>query len=324
MKRLFLKCGLYAVFILLALEIIVRLFHLNKDNPARFVDEFGVEKWVPNQEGYSVTGNRRQNFSKYRINSSGFNSYREFTPSEDKVELALVGDSFIEGFHQDYDNSIGKKIENRIPGLEVYEYGYAGYDFADQLHLVHAYKADFDKIDYVVLGLKFENDLTRGKYYVLDERMKLESPLYKNLRKIKLLVYAQSIGAIAPVKNFVSRLLSLGKSSGNPPVEVQAGDVQKKKAEQQQLYLDHFKSLVVTYGYDKNRFVLLLDASATPSFFLDYLNQNHFKYIDFGETLANSKTPTTLIYDRHWNDHGRELIAELIANYVTNNYHYKQ
>ena len=114
-----------------------------------------LKKWVPNQNGFSVTGNRRQNFSEYKINNSGYNSYREFNPTANKTELALVGDSFIEGFHQNYYNSIGKKIEQQFADIEVYEYGYAGYDFADQLHLVHSYKEQFDHIDQVILGIKF-------------------------------------------------------------------------------------------------------------------------------------------------------------------------
>lgn len=115
MKKLILKCGLYAFLLIIALEIMVRALHLSKDNPTRFVDEKKVEKWYPNQNGHSVTGNRRQNFSEYKINNSGFNSYREFNPTKEKVEIALVGDSFIEGFHQHYYNSIGKKIENKLP-----------------------------------------------------------------------------------------------------------------------------------------------------------------------------------------------------------------
>lgn len=314
MKKLFLKSGLYVVLVLLALELLVRVFHLTKDYPSRYVDEFGVEKWRPNQEGYSVTGIRRQNFSKYHINNSGFNSYREFVPTMDKRELALVGDSFIEGFHQHYYNSIGKKIENQVSGLEVYEYGYAGYDFADQLHLIHAYKDIFSNIDHVVLGLKFENDLTRSEYQVLQERMNLESPLYKNLRKIKLLVYAQNSGALTPVKNMVSKLFSLGKKQGQTNARPDRNS--NNPSVRDSIYFNNFKQLVAAYGYDKHRFILLLDGSVTPAFFLDYLNKNHFEYIDFHKTLASSKKPTTLIYDRHWNDHGRNIIANLISSYI--------
>ena len=97
------------VLILLVLEVLTRIFYLGEDKPSRFLDDKQVEKWVPNQAGYDITGNRNQNFVKYRINNSGFNSCREFVPSLEDIEIALVGDSFIEGFHQPYQNSIGKK-----------------------------------------------------------------------------------------------------------------------------------------------------------------------------------------------------------------------
>src|SRR5690606_22578843 len=266
-----------------------------------------------NQNGYSVTGNRRQNFSEYHINSFGYNSYREFKPSKDKVEIALVGDSFIEGFHQNYYNSIGRKIENRLDGVEVYEYGYAGYDFADQIHLINKYKEQFDLIDFVILGLKFENDLTRGKYAVVEDRMKLESPLYKAIRQIKLLVYLRSIGGGEIAKRFVNNLLASVKPK-NSQSSIQEND--KEKQQLSALYIENFKSLVNTYGFDKSRFILLLDSKETSDDFLLYLKNNNFKYIDFSEKLEKSKRPTTLIYDKHWNNHGRNLIAELVVEYI--------
>ncbi|NJX15180.1 hypothetical protein [Tamlana crocina] len=100
-------------------------FHLYNDVPLHlFIDEYGIQKTVPGQVGFSVTGNRRMNFCEFRINKSGYNSYREFTPSADKIEIALIGDSFIEGFNQHYYDSTGKKIENNLGNnVEVYEYG---------------------------------------------------------------------------------------------------------------------------------------------------------------------------------------------------------
>ncbi|WP_100611529.1 hypothetical protein [Confluentibacter lentus] len=313
MKKLFFKIFIYSILILLALEVYIRVFHLTKDYPVRYVDEFGVEKWMPNQEGYSVTGNRRQNFSEYKINSFGYNSYREFSPSKDKVEIALVGDSFIEGFHQNYYNSIGSKIENKLNGVEVYEYGYAGYDLADQLHLISQYKEHFNLIDHVILGIKFENDLTRGEYHIVKERMALESPFNKALRQIKLLVYLNSIGILDTPKDLVKKLFSNNKEKA-PKVSKLEEDKQQKALEVE--YLENFKSLIKIYGFDKNRFVFLLDSEKTPELFLNYLNEYDYKYIDFSKTLKKSKRPTTLIYDMHWNNNGRTLIAELITNYV--------
>lgn len=109
MKKFILKTILYIFLILVSLELLVRVFHLHTQIPPSYIDEYGVEKRVPKHNGYAVTGNRNQNFSEYDINEFGYNSYRQFTPSKDKFEIAIIGDSFIEGFHQDYYNSIGKK-----------------------------------------------------------------------------------------------------------------------------------------------------------------------------------------------------------------------
>ncbi len=313
MKKIIIRSIIYVISILIALEAIVRVFHLAKDSPTRFIDEFKVEKWVPNQEGYSVTGNRRQNFSKFHINNLGFNSYREFIPTKDKVEIALVGDSFIEGFHQNYDNSIGKKIENNLNNqVEVYEYGYAGYDFADQLHLIHAYKKQFDLIDKVFIYLKYEEDLDRGEYKVNYERMRLESPLNKNLKKIKLLVYAQNIGALDPIKKTINKIVVALKNKDSNNSNNNGNKIVKENLDQ--IRIDNFASLVNKYKYDKSKFILFFEGNVTSKIFIEYLKENKFKYIDISNSFNKSKKTTTLIYDQHWNNLGRDIVAQLLTN----------
>ncbi|WP_299436902.1 hypothetical protein [uncultured Aquimarina sp.] len=315
MKKLILKSGLYVFLVLISLELLVRVFHLGKDTPTRILDEHKVEKWMPNQNGFSVTGNRRQNFSEYHINNSGYNSYREFNPTKNKIEVALVGDSFIEGFHQNYYNSIGKKIEKSIPEIEVYEYGYAGYDFADQLHLVNAYKEQFDAIDHIILGIKFSNDLTRGEYEVIMGRLALESPMNRLLKKSKLLVYCKSIGILDPPQRLMYKLINILKPAIKKQ-DVNKEEVLRIKNKKEKKYLANFNSLIEKYGFDKNRFTLLLDSRITSNLFLSYLDNNDFNYIDFSKHFEESDQATTLIYDRHWNNNGRALIAKAISEYL--------
>ncbi|WP_438423369.1 hypothetical protein [Aquimarina macrocephali] len=315
MKKLIIKSILYVFLILIVLEGLVRVFHLGKDTPTRFLDEHKVEKWKPNQNGFSVTGNRRQNFSEYHINTTGYNSYREFTPTKDKVEIALVGDSFIEGFHQNYYNSIGKKIENALPEIEVYEYGYAGYDFADQLHLVHSYASQFDLIDHIILGIKFSNDLTRAEYQVVNSRLALESPINRMLKKSKLIVYCKSIGILDPPQELMYRLINALKPKKKTVLKDDT-EILKIKNQNERKYLENFKSLVSKYGYDKKRFTLLLDSRITSPLFLSYLEENKYNYIDFSTSFETSDRSTTLIYDRHWNNHGRDVIAKNITQYL--------
>lgn len=315
MKKFILKIVSYIFLILVALEIIVRIFHLYTEDPPRYIDEYGVEKRIPGHKGYAVTGNRNQNFSEFNINSSGFNSFREFTPTIDKFEIAIIGDSFIEGFHQNYYNSTGKKVEDKLQNVEVYEYGYAGYDLANQMHLINSYKKEFEKIDEIIIYLNYENDLQRGTYAPNRERISmLSSTVFKIRDNIKLLAYGSKIGILEPIKKIIT-----GKS---PPTSFNTYESNatyenlEERKKKDFTYLNNFKKLVDTYGFDKTKTTILLNSKKTSPVFLNYCNNNNIQIIDFFKAFEKSKTPTTLIYDRHWNTNGRSLIANEIVSYM--------
>ncbi len=274
--------------------------------PTRQVGTSGIYEWVPGQNGYTVYGNRRQNFSQYRINSKGYNSYREFTPTKDKIEIAIIGDSYIEGFHQDYFRSIGNKIEQKLGNsLEVYEYGHSSNDLADQLYLIYKNKNTFDLIDYTIIGLKYENDLRRAKYEFIERK-----PFFPLLRKSKLLVYLLGIGILDPLKDLNKKLRT---STKKLPISKAKAMVQDKDS----LYLENFKSIIAAYGFDRRKTALLLDSRVTNAKFLEYLKNENIRYIDFANSFEKATNkPTTLIYDQHWNNFGRELIANEIVEYI--------
>lgn len=309
MKRLFLKSILYVFLIIVTLEVTVRSFHLFTETPIRYIDDFNVEKSLPNQTGYAVTGNRRQNYSEFRINDFGFNSFREFNLTEEKIEVALIVDSFIEGFHQDYYDSTGKKTENILQNIEVYEYGYGGYDLTNQLYLVKAYKDHFDKIDHIIFYLKYKNDLENNTHVPNQGRIAfLKSLPFKIRDNFKLLSYASSIGIVDPIKNMAITIIKGKKESKLKS----ASDLLKTDLEN----LENFKTLLSTLGFDKNKMSFLLNSNTTSDLFLDYCNENGYQIIDFYDVFENSTTPPTLIYDMHWNNHGRELIATEMSKYL--------
>jgi len=314
MKLLFGKIVLYSVMLFIALELIVRVFHLYDQYPQFIINDKNVKTYAPNQEGYTVTGNRVMNFAQYHINKSGFNSYREFTPSKNKTDVAIIGDSFIEGLHQNYNNSIGKKLESKLnDGTEVFEYGHSGYDLADQLHLIAAYKEKFELIDYVIIYMKFENDLQRDFYepdqYWIDSQYFLTSRIQN---KIKLFNYVGNIGLFEPLREFKTKLLSF---RNNTDTNVHVAENPKTTSKELK-YLENFKKLIETYGFDKNKTAILLDSRTTSKSFLNYCDTMQYTYLDFGKVFEKSKTPTTLIYDMHWNNHGRDLIASVVSNYI--------
>ncbi|MDD7885845.1 hypothetical protein [Flavivirga sp. 57AJ16] len=311
MKIFIAKTLLYSLLIFVFLEGLTRIFHLYQQYPASRINDLNVEVNTPNQKGYYVTGNRRMNFAKFNINSSGFNSYREFTPTKETNEIALIGDSFIEGLHQDYFNSIGRKVENRLDdGTEVYEYGYSGYDLADQLHLISAYKEKFELIDHIIIYIKFHNDLKRDTYIPNQYRVDLQYSTSFQIRdKVKLIAYADGIGIFEPFRNLKNKIFGQKTKAENEISHI----LSEKESKE---YLENFKKLIETYGFDKNKTVFLLDKEKTSKLFTNYCEQMGYDYIDFGSNLERSKTPTTLIYDQHWNNHGRNIIANVISDYI--------
>ncbi len=306
------KIGLYGVLIILGLELIVRVFHLHKDRPERYLDEYNVEKWVPNQSGVWVTGNRKQNVGHYRINNFGFNSvYDDFQTTSNEKEIALVGDSFIQGFHEDYQSSLGQNIEGLLNAkYKVLEFGYAGWDLADQLHMMQAYKHLFDNIEYIVTYMQFTTDLDRDKYTV-SNRFSLDTPLSRFLKQIKTVVYLRDIGLLDPVTECLSGLKNRiqGKKIAEDSNRISENEINS-------LRLENFKRLIEKYNFDKEKNVLLIDFSLCSSQFITYLEQNNFKTINFNTAFKASKIPPTLIYDQHWSKHGRNLIANLIKEYL--------
>lgn len=312
MIKFLLKIAVYITLILIFLEVMVRVFHLHNDVPTRFVDIDNINKWIPNQKGYAVYGNRVQNIAEYNINSAGFNSYREFNPSIRKIEVALIGDSFIEGFHQDYYNSIGKKIEKKIKGIEVYEYGHSSNDFADQLYLTYKNKAQFSKINILIYYLRFSEDLERAEYKHI-----VRKPLFQKFRRSKLLEYSINIGLMDPIKDAIvfAKRLSSGKLHSDLNKTISKKILNKDSGLKKQL---NFDELIAKYEFDKNKSAILLDSRVTPEYFISHLHDLEIEVIDFAKSFeeAGGYRKTTLIYDQHWNDLGRSLISLEILKFL--------
>ncbi|ADV50393.1 hypothetical protein Celal_3119 [Cellulophaga algicola DSM 14237] len=311
MGKIIKKIVIYSILVLLLLEGLVRIFHLHNEVPRRFADDKGVEKWVPNQSDYSITGNRKQNVGHYRINDFGFNSVHEnYQPKSDAFEIALVGDSFIEGFHEDYINSLGQQIEKSLTNTTVLEFGYAGYDLADELNLIHAYKDLFDKIDYTFIYLRFTDDLDRGAYEE-SSRLSLDTPISRVAKQVKLLVYLKDIGALDPLLQLPGRIKGfISGTKESIPTDAEVAAQEKLKQEQS---LENFKKLVATYPIDKEKFTFLLDSSLCSPEYLSFLKEQNYTYLDINTVLSTSKEATTLVYDQHWSKHGRKLIADLVS-----------
>ena len=134
------------------LEATTRLFHLSSD----VIPEANIgnnKLYLPHSEGIWIKGGRREITSHYKINAQGFNSLKDYNSRpDDKLNIAIIGDSYIEGFHVDVENSIGRQLEQLTQQtVEVHEYGKSSGNIVDYVQLFKQYTAQ--KYDYTFILL---------------------------------------------------------------------------------------------------------------------------------------------------------------------------
>jgi DNA polymerase III epsilon subunit-like protein len=102
-----------------------------------FVD--GVLKYEPEQDGIYRVKNEVK--GKFKINESGWNSkydQYEINRSGSKLRVAVIGDSYVEALHVNYDESLAEQIELAFDSgrLEAYRFAVSGAPLSQYLHIL--------------------------------------------------------------------------------------------------------------------------------------------------------------------------------------------
>ncbi|MBI4847157.1 MAG: SGNH/GDSL hydrolase family protein [Nitrospirae bacterium] len=98
-----------------------------------------VVKYKPNQRGtYRV---KDEIAAGYTINSDGWNStYASYNKNKTpgKSRIAIIGDSYIEAFSVNSNESVAEKLENKLgsDSFEVYRFGISGAPMSQYLHML--------------------------------------------------------------------------------------------------------------------------------------------------------------------------------------------
>lgn len=138
---------LFGVFITLTAlsEGIIWMFGLTSPSLQRNVVD-GIITFATSQEGTMVYGNFGDIKSSFYINDQGYNSSCNYDEPVDGIKVALLGDSFIEGFHENHKSSIGRRIESILPHIVCHEYGHGNWNALNYLELMSLIKNDYEKI----------------------------------------------------------------------------------------------------------------------------------------------------------------------------------
>jgi hypothetical protein len=167
LKNMALTAATLVVFGALCEFVVFRFVLRASDIPRNaYIDD--VIRFEPNQSGvYRI---RNEIAARYRINAQGWNSAHESYAVQhpgDRERIAVIGDSYVEAFQVDFDQSLAEVLE-RCSGSEVYRFAISGSPLSQYLHMIEhaAVRYSPDRVVVVVVHNDFTEayKLQIGKY----------------------------------------------------------------------------------------------------------------------------------------------------------------
>ena len=293
------------LFILLALivgEIVVRVTYTMADIPQRTIDEYGIQKYYPNQHGYWKGGDH-----KWIINDFGWPG--ELPKSYNNL-IMVIGDSFIENFMNPNECHQSAFLKKNMKGYNFMEAGRSGVSLIEAMEisksldslkpiktLIYVSDNDFYEsikevkpmVDITQINLK-DGSIAYGE---------MKAPrLKKILYNVKLLYY------------FYNRF-PLGQSDvaqdHNKEELVEAEDNNKLKSK-----VEIFKLIeYIVNNYNIKSKILVFHPN-TNTEIIEQCQRAGFNTI----VLDSSKDDNswTFDYDSHWTCYGHEQVAKQISD----------
>lgn len=249
--------------------------------------------YKPGQKGKWIRGSNAEIISAFNINSTGWNSAIDYHFENEKKYIALIGDSYIEGFHVPTDSSIGRKLEKILPGCSVHEFGKSGANAKDYAAFFHEYcNQGYEKIFIFIRNGDFiksiPNVAGRGKLVPGNTRIR---QLYSNIALFRYLNIQLGL-----LKNL----------SAISPLKLTRQNEQKKAISHKILDYNNFKEYISSFP--QNVYFVYEEGS---------LNENLVKILDRrGINIIHTRRPINFGFDYHWNNNGRWNVAETLATFL--------
>ena len=301
MKKFLIYSAVWLLLVVVSLEISLRVFGLAAQTmPTKNVDNNYV--FEPGKSGFWVRGGLKEINSYYAINKQGFNSIVDYTDLDNKnLNIALIGDSYIQGFHTDANYSIGRQLEDMLgPNVVVYEFGRAGGNIVDY-GLVYEEYVKNKKYDFIFI-LATDKDLALEKASFMGKgnrvpKKDLTRKIYDNVHLLRYLNINHGLGV------HFNKLINNGPDSIDRIHNNNlSSDIITKESYLNSVNEDALKLLPedVIFLYEGGR----LDDV--------FIENSDFKF----KKVIHSKTPKDHGLDAHWNINGRYNCAKSMAEFI--------
>jgi len=277
MKKFGINLTIVIALFFVSSELVIRICNLTSSIIHKTKRD-GFTIYTPGQSGTNVFGNFGDIRAVFRINNQGYNSSIDYDDLFEGRKFAIVGDSYIEGFHEDIDSSIGRRIENILTGIQCHEYGRSGWNAYNYLQLSDKISSHYDKLLIVCDSSDFLYDAP--EHHTINNS-KIRS-MIKKLRLINYLFFNRRISSL-----FQRKIDNFSKEVNNSNV-----DHLKRISS----FQDKFPDNVVWVWRNG------IEAQLTKE--NNIIVNQHLRPYNFG------------LLDSHWNSKGRQNCATTIADYV--------
>lgn len=273
---------------LFLLESTTRLFDLS----AHTVPEFIIESnklLKPGTKDVWIRGGLGEIRSNYSVNNQGFNSLLDYSELDStKINIAIIGDSYIEGFHSDVQNSIGRYLERLTNGkTEVHEYGRSGGN-------IHDFELMYDQF------VKKKYDVT----FILmtSKDLMTEQPSFMN--------FNGSLPDKSLMRLFYNNLSFLRYLNINQKFKEKLNRIFFTTTPEKAIYTKSNKKISSDFinKFDES-VVFIFEAGKMDSILIQTYPERFLK-------IEHKKFPYTHGFDGHWNDIGRMNCAYSLKNYL--------
>lgn len=296
------------LFFLLALivgEIAVRVTHAISDIPQRTIDEFGIQKYYPNQNGYWKGGEHT-----WMVNELGWPG--ELPKSYDNL-MIVIGDSFIENFMNPDECHQAVLLKENMKNYNFMEAARSGVSFIEAMeiskqfehlnpikNLIYVHDSDFYESINEIKTLSDITQLNTTTNTIVYGKMN-SAAAKKVLYNWKLLYYFYN-------RFPLSQVLKNNKNSDKKEVTENAENKATFKDEVQKL----LKYTVENYTIEDKVLVFFPNSGDD---IIEACKAKGFKTIKLDAGKDNKSW--TFDYDKHWTCYGHEQVAKQVSSYLS-------
>lgn len=302
MKKFMIMLLSFLLFLTLSGELIVRVLKLTPDIPHLYVDQTGIQRYVPGQTGYFSEAN-----AKWEVNNYGWLGVAD---TENESIISIIGDSYIENMMNPISCNQGSILKSYFKDYGFFEAGRSGVTFIEsmqitklldstikpKMHLIYVAADDFSESN-ATYRLKDRMQLNLASNTIVNGELKAPG-LKKILYNFKVFYYL-----------YLRFPLFVSEKNKESHTET----VKKVKT----IDYDGLKRILnyCQKNYDLSKIVLVFHPDTPQE--IDSLARNYgFSTIKLN-TTGDEKSWAVSSADGHWSCYGHHEVAKQIKFYLS-------